>query len=190
MPMIVAKMIVPRKLIILLVLGSSPGQATRVRVSEPNRGAGAMLLRPLRDGHIRSITIRLIGRPAGNGEAYVERAASDHTLARAVAIATSPDLSSPGAGLVDTGARRCGGGILRPGYDSSAEVAREGAGPRVRVGVSGSSGRLGCCSAGDGERAEPVEAVEDEAGPGCVGGQVQRDAAGVAGGLGGQGEDP
>jgi hypothetical protein len=89
MPMIVTKMIVPRKLIILLVLGSSPGQATRVRVSEPNRGAGAMLLRPLRDGHIRSITIRLIGRPAGNGEAYVERAASDHTLARAVAIATS-----------------------------------------------------------------------------------------------------
>jgi len=95
MPMIVAKMIVPRKLIILLVLGSSPGQATRVRVSEPNRGAGAMLLRPLRDGHIRSITIRLIGRPAGNGEAYVERAASDHTLARAVAIATSLAMSRP-----------------------------------------------------------------------------------------------
>ena len=94
MPMIVAKMIVPRKLIILLVLGSSPGQATRVRVSEPNRGAGAMLLRPLRDGHIRSITIRLIGRPAGNGEAYVERAASDHTLARAVAIATSDEPST------------------------------------------------------------------------------------------------
>jgi hypothetical protein len=94
MPMIVAKMIVPRKLIILLVLGSSPGQATRVRVSEPNRGAGAMLLRPLRDGHIRSITIRLIGRPAGNGEAYVERAASDHTLARAVAIATSCEPST------------------------------------------------------------------------------------------------
>ena len=37
---------------------------------------------------------------------------------------TLTDLSSHGAGLIDTGAGRCGEGILPVGYDSSAEVAR------------------------------------------------------------------
>jgi hypothetical protein len=91
--------------------------------------------------------------------------------------------------LIDTGAGQCGEGILPVGYDSSAEVARRapvhgsGRGP-------GLSGRAGWCSTGGGERTEPVEAVDGEAGPGCVGGQAQHDAPGVTGGLGGQGEQP
>ena len=51
--------------------------------------------------------------------------------------------------------------------------------------------RLGLLSQpGAGERLQALEAVEDRVGPGPVGGEVQGDAAGVAGELPGDVQDP
>ena len=117
------------------------------RVTDNSPGSGSL---GLRKGGMRSILLEI--------------SLSSHSI-------ISPDLSSHDAGLISTGAGRCGEGILPVGYDSSAEVAR-GAGSTGPVGFLGSPGRAGWCSARDGERAQPGQAVEQKPGPGCVGGQV------------------
>ena len=49
-------------------------------------------------------------------------------------------------------------------------------------------GTVGWCSAGDGEGAQPVDAVAYEVGPGVVVGEVEQDASAGAGQGRGEGE--
>jgi hypothetical protein len=118
-------------------LGSSlvhpSARSTGPRSPEPDRGARAMLLRQLRNCHTRTITIRPIGRRAGDGEALEARVRGTS----GIGITPWPVLWRSQQAI----RRRTGRAVVST--PSTTSIAQRGAGPdQVRVGLHASRCRV------------------------------------------------